>query len=131
MPFVRIDALHADQSRLEALGNAVQDALVETIGVPPDDRFQVLVSHDGVSSTLRYDNFLGIHKDDGIVFIAITLRAGRSAELKQALYRRIAELAQEYAGTEPRNVLVNLVENELLDWSFGNGVAQYAAGIDR
>ncbi|MGO1051891.1 tautomerase family protein [Crossiella sp. CA198] len=127
MPFVRIDALHADQSRLDALGNAVQDALVETIGIPPDDRFQVLVSHDGVSSTLRYDNFLGIHKDEGTVFIAITLRSGRSVALKQALYRRIAELAQEYAGTEPRNVLVNLIENEPVDWSFGNGVAQYVS----
>ncbi|GAA3466582.1 hypothetical protein GCM10018965_011340 [Nonomuraea roseola] len=39
----------------------------------------------------------------------------------QALYRRIAELAQEYAGTEPRNVLVTITENEPIDWSFGDG----------
>jgi hypothetical protein len=34
MPFVRIDALRADSDRLDALGRAVLDALVETIGVP-------------------------------------------------------------------------------------------------
>jgi len=127
MPFVRIDALRADRARLDALGRAVHDALVEAIGVPPDDRFQVLVGHDGNASTVRYDaNYLGVHRDDDIVYVAITMRSGRTPEQKQALYRRIAELAKEYAGTEPRNVLVTLAETESIDWSFGDGVAQYA-----
>jgi phenylpyruvate tautomerase PptA (4-oxalocrotonate tautomerase family) len=123
VPFVRIDALRADGDRLNALGRAVHDALVEAIGIPPDDRFQVLASHDG---NLRYDpDYLGIHRDDDIVYVAITMRSGRTPTQKQALYRRIAELAHEYAGTEPRNVFVTVTENEPIDWSFGNGVAQY------
>ncbi|MBB5781118.1 tautomerase family protein [Nonomuraea jabiensis] len=127
MPFVRIDALRADRQRLEALGRAVHDALVEAIGIPKDDLFQVLTSHDGTRGTFRYDDgYLGIHRDDDLVFVAVTMRAGRTAEQKQALYRRIAELAEEYAGTEPRNVFVTVTENSLLDWSFGEGVAQYA-----
>jgi phenylpyruvate tautomerase PptA (4-oxalocrotonate tautomerase family) len=127
MPFVRIDALTTDGERLAALGRAVHDALVETIGIPPNDRFQVLTGHDGASSTLRYEEYLGLSHDDDMVFVAITMRSGRTQEQKQALYRRIAELADEYAGTEPRNVLITLTENESIDWSFGNGVAQYAA----
>ncbi|MFE2103686.1 MULTISPECIES: tautomerase family protein [unclassified Streptomyces] len=131
MPFVRIDALGADSDRLDALGRAVQDALVETIGVPPDDRFQVLVGHDGTGSTVRYGDYLGVHRDDGIVFVAITMRSGRTPGQKRALYRRIAELAHAYAGTEPRNVFVTVTENESVDWSLGNGEAQYApAGGD-
>ncbi|MDX3100564.1 tautomerase family protein [Nonomuraea angiospora] len=127
MPFVRIDALRADRQRLEALGRAVHDALVEAIGIPRDDLFQVLTSHDGTRGTFRYDDgYLGIHRDDDLVFVAVTMRAGRTADQKQALYRRIAELAEEYAGTEPRNVFVTVTENSLLDWSFGEGVAQYA-----
>ncbi|MEV4357533.1 tautomerase family protein [Nonomuraea sp. NPDC049625] len=127
MPFVRIDALRADRKRLEALGRAVHDALVEAIGIPQDDLFQVLTSHDGTRGTFRYDDgYLGIHRDDDLVFVAVTMRAGRTADQKQALYRRIAELAEEYAGTEPRNVFVTVSENSLLDWSFGEGVAQYA-----
>ena len=125
MPFVRIDALRAGAERLDALGRAVHDALVETIGIPPDDRFQVLVDHDGASSTLRYDDYLGVHRDDGIVYVAITLRSGRAPARKQALYRRIAELAHAYAGAEPRNVFVVLTENEPADWSLGEGRAQY------
>lgn len=125
MPFVRIDALGADGDRLDALGRAVHDAMVETIGFPPDDRFQVLTGHDGTSSALRYDNYLGIQRDDGIVYIAITMRSGRPPAQKRALYRRIAELAHAYAGTEPPNVFIVLTENESIDWSFGHGVAQY------
>ncbi|WP_432012297.1 tautomerase family protein [Streptomyces cucumeris] len=126
MPLVRIDALKADRERLDALGRAVHDALVETIGFPPDDRFQILTGHDGIGGTLVYDDYLGVRRDDGIVFIAITMRSGRPAERKRALYRRIAELAEEYAGTAPRNVFITVTENESVDWSFGHGIAQYA-----
>ncbi|RSM90586.1 tautomerase family protein [Kibdelosporangium aridum] len=126
MPLVRIDALHADKDRLEAIGRAVHEAMVDAIGIPADDVFQVLTSHDGVRSMIRYDSgYLGVPRDDGIVFISITFRSGRTTEQKVALYKRIAELAEQHAGVEPRNVLVNLVENQSADWSAGNGVAQY------
>ncbi|GAA5011506.1 tautomerase family protein [Streptomyces hyderabadensis] len=126
MPFVRIDA-HDDTggARLDALGRAVHDALVDTLGIPPDDRFQVLTAHAPARGTLRYDDYLGVHRDAGIVFVAITLRAGRTTGRKEALYRRIAQLAEEYAGTEPRNVFVTLTENTSADWSLGDGLAQY------
>ncbi|MFD5090520.1 tautomerase family protein [Amycolatopsis thailandensis] len=120
MPFVRIDTVGTD--KLEALGNAVHDAMVETLGIPADDRFQVLNGQ----STLKYEEYLGIHRDEGMVFVAITMRPGRTDEQKKSLYRRIAELAGEYAGTEPRNVFVTVSETDLVNWSFGNGEAQYA-----
>ena len=126
MPFVRIDALRADQAKLEGLGRAVHDALVEAIGIPADDLFQVLASHDGTTGMFRYDpDYLGVHRDDGLVYIDITMRAGRTGDQKKALYARIAELAVKYAGTEPRNVFVTIHENQFADWSFGEGVGQY------
>lgn len=126
MPFVRIDTLGTDPARLDALGQAVQDALTETLGIPEEDRFQVLTGHDGVTGTLRYGDYPGVRRDDAVVFVAITLRAGRDAGRKRALYRRIAELVHERTGTEPRNVFVTLTENASPDWSFGHGLAQYA-----
>jgi phenylpyruvate tautomerase PptA (4-oxalocrotonate tautomerase family) len=128
MPFVRIDALRAGPDRLDALGRAVQDALTAALGIPPDDRFQVLTGHDGTASTLRHGGYLGVDRDDGVVYVAITLRAGRTPEQKRALYREIAARAHAYAGTEPRNVLVTLTENASIDWSLGHGEAQYAPG---
>lgn len=126
MPFVRIDALRADAAKLDGLGRAVHDALVEAIGIPADDLFQVLASHDGTSGMFRYDpDYLGVHRDEGLVYIDITMRAGRTSDQKKALYARIAELAGKYAGTEPRNVFVTIHENQFADWSFGDGVGQY------
>src|SRR5437763_1403555 len=127
MPLVRIDALGADPARLDALGRAVHEALVETLGIPADDHFQILVGHDGTNSTLRYGSYLGVQRDHGIVYVVITMRSGRTTAQKQVLYRRIAELAHAYAETEPRNVFVTVTENESADWSLGHGVAQYLA----
>lgn len=78
MPFVRIDAMDTGPGRLDALGRAVHEALVETLGIPPDDHFQVLTAHDGTRGTLRHGDHLGIRRDEGIVYVATTLRAGRS-----------------------------------------------------
>ncbi|CAM5672029.1 hypothetical protein SALBM311S_06069 [Streptomyces alboniger] len=125
MPLVRIDAMHCDAQRLKALGRAVHEALGETMGFPDEDHFQILTGHDGEHGLLRHGTYLGVQRDEGIVYVAITLRAGRPATQKQALYRRIAELAQEYAGTEQRNMFVVLTENDNADWSLGNGDAQY------
>jgi quercetin dioxygenase-like cupin family protein/phenylpyruvate tautomerase PptA (4-oxalocrotonate tautomerase family) len=103
MPFVRIDALRADPAKLDGLGRAVHEALVDAIGIPADDLFQVLTSHDGATGTFRFDpDYLGVHRDDGVVYVDITMRAGRTDEQKKALYARIAELAGKYADTEPR-----------------------------
>jgi phenylpyruvate tautomerase PptA (4-oxalocrotonate tautomerase family) len=126
VPFVRIDALRADQARLDGLGRAVHEALIDALEIPADDLFQVLTSHDGTTSAFRYDpDYLGVHRDDGIVYVDITMRAGRTDEQKKALYARIAELAGKYAGTAARNVFVTIAENQFADWSFGNGVGQY------
>jgi phenylpyruvate tautomerase PptA (4-oxalocrotonate tautomerase family) len=133
MPLVRIDAYGAgDPDRLPALGRAVHQALTEALGIPHDDHFQILTAHDDAARTLRYGDYLGVPRDEGIAYIAITLRAGRTPEQKRSLYRRIAELAHAQAGIEPRNVFVTLTENEPIDWSLGHGEAQYApAAADR
>jgi len=60
------------------------------------------------------------------VLIQITLARGRPVEKKEALYRRIADGLKEQAGIAPGNVFVSLVEVGREDWSFGEGIAQYA-----
>ena len=124
MPLVRIDLRRGRSSEeRSAIGAAVHQAMTETIDVPADDLFQVITEHD--EAGLRYDpGYLGIERDDGVVYIHMTMRRGRTVAQKRALYRRVAELLAERAAVAPRNVLVVLSENELEDWSFGDGVAQ-------
>ncbi|MFJ6686758.1 tautomerase family protein [Streptomyces werraensis] len=98
-------------------------AQTDEAGVEPKPR--VLTGHDGRQGLLRHGTYLGVPRDDGIVYVTITLRADRPDAQKQALYQRISELAEEYASVEPRNMLVVLTENSHADWSLGNGDAQY------
>jgi phenylpyruvate tautomerase PptA (4-oxalocrotonate tautomerase family) len=107
------------------VGDAVHQAMVETIGVPPDDRFQVITEHP--PEGLVYDpGYLGVSRSDGVVFIQITLNGGRTVEQKRALYARIADLVSARAEVRRADVLVSLVEVTRENWSFGDGVAQYA-----
>jgi phenylpyruvate tautomerase PptA (4-oxalocrotonate tautomerase family) len=126
MPLVRI-SLRAGKSQAHrtAIGDAVHRAMVETINVPAQDRFQIITEHDAAG--LVYDpSYLGISRTDELVVVQITLNAGRTTEMKKALYARIAELLAASPGVRREDVLVSLVEVAKENWSFGNGVAQYA-----
>jgi phenylpyruvate tautomerase PptA (4-oxalocrotonate tautomerase family) len=104
----------------------VYRAMRETINMPEHDRFQVITDHP--AEGLVYDpSYLGINRTDDVVYIQITLNAGRTLEQKKALYARIAELLAIEPGIRPEDVLINLVECAKEDWSFGNGVASYAS----
>jgi 4-oxalocrotonate tautomerase len=126
MPLVRIDVLAGrTPEQLRALGDGVHSAMVETIGVPPLDRFQVIAERP--SGRLVFDpEYLGIHRTEGIVVIQITLNAGRTLDQKKALYSAIVRNLVARPGVRPEDVLVSLVEVAKENWSFGNGVAQYA-----
>jgi len=99
--------------------------MVDTINVPPKDNFQVITEHD--SNTLIYDaEYLHISRTDGVIFIQITLNEGRSVEAKKAFYHTLAARLREELDVRQEDVLVNLVEVRKENWSFGNGIAQYA-----
>jgi phenylpyruvate tautomerase PptA (4-oxalocrotonate tautomerase family) len=108
------------------LADAVHRALVETSDVPPDDRFQVLNVH-AAEELIADPGYLGIARSSDFLVVRITLRRGRSVVKKRALYRAIVANAGEAARVRPEDVLIVLSENDAADWSFGNGVAQYAA----
>jgi 4-oxalocrotonate tautomerase len=60
------------------------------------------------------------------VMIQITLNEGRALEQKKALYQAIADGLNQTLGVARGDVFVNLVEVKKENWSFGNGIAQYA-----
>lgn len=126
MPLVRISLREGKpETYRRALADGIHRAMVDAINVPPLDRFQVITEHPAES--LIYDPaYLGIVRGDDVVFVQITLNAGRSTEQKRALYARMAELLQASPGLRPQDLLINLVEVSRENWSFGNGQAQYA-----
>lgn len=125
MPFVRIMLRKSTPGDPRAIGDCVHRALVEALGVPEGDHFQVIGRHE--ADEIVYDrSFLGIERTDGIVFIQITLAAGRGTQRKKALYRRIAELLAAECGVRPADVFITLLEIPPENLSFGEGQAQFA-----
>lgn len=126
MPLVRI-ALRAGTSPAQqrAIADNVHQALVETIGIPAADRFQ-LISEYSDAQFIFDPSYLNISRTSQLVILQITISVGRSLEQKRALYRRVAERLAEQPGIRPEDVFINLVEVAKENWSFGQGLAQYA-----
>jgi len=128
MPLVRMTLAAgrpaADRRRI---ADAVHQALVDTANVPADDRFQV-VQEEPADSLVWDAGYLGQARSPQVVFIEITLNAGRTVEVKKALYAAIAAGLGKAAGVRPDDVLVNLVEVPRENWSFGGGVMSYPPG---
>ena len=125
MPLVRISLLEGKslQAR-QAISEAVHQALVDTINVPANDRFQIISQHTP-DSLIADPTYLGIDRSADVIVIQITLNTGRTIEMKRALYKRVAELLADRAQVRPQDVIINLIEVPKENWSFGNGLASY------
>ena len=126
MPLVRITLrLGNSPEHLRAISAAVHQALVTKANVPPDDLFHV-IDEVPAANLVADPTYVGMQRTAGVVFIEITLNTGRTVEVKRALYADIAARL-EHLGVRPDDVLINLVEVSKENWSFGRGLATYAA----
>jgi 4-oxalocrotonate tautomerase len=126
MPLVRIDlARGKPKAHRQAIGEAVYQAL-RAIGVPEDDRFQVITEHDP-ENFIFAKSYLGLEHTGDLTIIQITFNEGRTTAQKQTLFKAIAEGVHAATGVRIEDVFVNLVEVKKENWSFGGGIAQYVS----
>jgi phenylpyruvate tautomerase PptA (4-oxalocrotonate tautomerase family) len=126
MPLARIDlpaGKPADYGRMVA--DVVYEAMIATLNAPKNDRFQVISEH--MRETLIIDPaYLDIERSADALIIQLTLNEGRTVEVKKAFYKAVADGLHERVGLRREDVFINLVEVKKENWSFGNGIAQYA-----
>ena len=126
MPLARID-LPAGKSADygQTVADVVYEAMIATLNAPENDRFQVISEHS--RKTLLIDpTYLGIERSADALIIQLTLNEGRTVEVKKAFYKALADGLHERVGLRREDVFINLVEVKKENWSFGNGIAQYA-----
>ena len=122
MPFIRTAVPHGtDPTRKHAIVQGIHDALVEGIGMPEDELFNLVTDYrDG---EFFYDRgFNGIARSDALIVVEITMRRGRSDAMKRALYAAITRNLEARAAVSPKDVFIFTHENDYSDWSVGNGV---------
>ena len=126
MPLVRIDLLEGKTAEFKSqLGELVYESMLETIGIPEEDKF-VVVNDLKAEELIFSTNYLGVDRTEGIVIIQITMNEGRTTEVKKALYKTVADKLNNQFDIRKEDVFNNLVEVNKENWSFGNGIAQYA-----
>ncbi|MBW8065802.1 MAG: tautomerase family protein [Ferrovum sp.] len=123
MPYARISLMKGKSPEyLRALSDNLHRALVETFGVPTGDRFQVFHQLSPNEFVFDRDYLCGPRSDD-YVLIAISAGRQRDTQVKQAFYRRLAELLGEAPGIRRQDVMVVISTTEADEWSFGDGIA--------
>ena len=116
MPLVRIEMLEGQPDDYRrAVGDAVHRALVETMGVTEDDRFQLITEH--AAANFNYARQAGsATRTDRLVVISITLNIGRTPAMKQGFYQRVVDLLGQRVGLAPDDVFIGLVEVDPENW---------------
>ncbi|MBT4933182.1 MAG: tautomerase family protein [Rhodospirillaceae bacterium] len=127
MPFVRIaHPIGKPRPYSAAISQGVHRAMVETIDVPEDDLFQIVTEHTPETGLIGPDSFLGIEHTTEMVFVQITFSEGRSTDQKKALFAKIARYICDDTDIRGEDIFINVIETKRENWSFGNGLAQFA-----
>jgi phenylpyruvate tautomerase PptA (4-oxalocrotonate tautomerase family) len=126
MPLVRITLREGRSDEfIRDMGNAVHEALVAQANVPENDRFQI-VHQVPAGQLFAHPTYGGVERSEGLLIVEITLNAGRTVEVKKALYADIVARLGRVLDVRPDDVLICLVEVTKENWSFGGGIATYA-----
>ena len=126
MPLTKIH-LRAGRSQADkdAIAQSVQDALIEHLGIPEDDRF--LLFQDYPAQDFRHTPaFLDLTYSSDLLMIEIAFIAGRTDEIKKALIGGITQRIVESVGQRPDDVFILLYDVAGSGVSFGNGLTQRA-----
>jgi 4-oxalocrotonate tautomerase len=126
MPLARIDLPAGKPPEYgRTAADVVYEAMLATLDAPKGDRFQVIGEH--THDTLIIDpSYLGIERSADALIIQLTLNEGRTLAMKKAFFQAVADGLHKRLGVRREDVVINLVEVRKENWSFGNGIAQYA-----
>ena len=126
MPLARIDLPAGKPAGYgRAVADVVYEAMIATLNAPKNDRFRVISEH--ARETLIIDpTYLGIERGADALIIQLTLNEARTVEVKKAFYEAVADGLHARVGLRREDVFISLVEVKKENWSFGNGIAQYA-----
>jgi phenylpyruvate tautomerase PptA (4-oxalocrotonate tautomerase family) len=121
MPIVRTAVKSGTTAEMkEKIVLSIHAALVEGIGMPEDELFNLVQDYDP-ADFFYSRSFNGIARSNNLILVEITMRRGRSDAMKTALYAAITRNLAQDAAVSPKDVFIFMHENDYSDWSVGNG----------
>ena len=124
MPLIRIDVIEGrSDDEIQTLMDTVQDCVVEAFEVPTSDRYQIVTEHKPGRMCLL-DTGLGFERSERMVVVS----SPRATTAKTKFYKLLADKLEANCGLDPKDLLIAIMTNTDIDWSFGFGEAQYLTG---
>ena len=113
-----------------ALADALNQSLVQGLGIPQEDRF-IMISEHGPDELFLHPTFMNIHRGPNAMIITVLFGAHRPLEDKRKVTAAINRLVVEALGVSPNDIFVTLIPVPNENFSFGRGELQLAEGAPR
>lgn len=127
MPLIRIDVTEGrSDAEIKTLMDTVQDCVLEAFKVPVRDRYQIMTEHKP-GRMILLDTGLGFERTDQAIVIQV-FTSPRTTVNKTKFYHLLAKNLEQNCGLNPKELLVSVMTNTDVDWSFGFGKTQYLIG---
>jgi hypothetical protein len=127
MPLAKVHLLEDqyDSVRIGQLSEAIQNALIEVLSIPPDDFFQIyhILPRDSYHHT---PSFVGQEYSDDMILLELTFMTGRPKETRLELLKSLNEKVVAAVKIAPADLVVMLYEIAGENVSVGSGLAQRA-----
>ncbi|ANZ58490.1 tautomerase [Fructilactobacillus lindneri] len=128
MPLMRIDMVKGQRTpeEIQKVMQLAYDLTRKDLGVPEDDRFQVVTQHESYEMKLM-DAGLGINRSDDVILFQI-LSTPRTMGQKKFYCKDMVEAFGREMNMRPEDVMIVFATNHAEDWSFGHGKQQFLDG---
>jgi phenylpyruvate tautomerase PptA (4-oxalocrotonate tautomerase family) len=111
MAQVKIYGLHAHLNRCRAeLSDAIHDAAMDTLGLPPEKRFHRFIGLDAADFVYPAD------RGRQYTIVEVSMFEGRSVATKKAFVRALFERIETRCGIAPQDVEITITETPRENW---------------
>lgn len=108
-----------------ALADALNQSLVQGLGIPEGDRF-VIISEHTKSELFLHPTFMEMERTSDAIIVTVFVGAHRPVADKRALSSAICRLSTEALGISGDDVFITMVPVPIENFSFGRGELQLA-----
>lgn len=125
-----IPANRFSSEQKRALADALNQSLVQGLGIPEGDRF-IMISEHGEDELFLDPTFMDMQRSRDAMIITVLIGAHRPLEDKRAVTAAINRLVVKALGVSPDDIFIALIPAPNENFSFGRGELQLAEGSPR
>ena len=127
MPLLTFDIIEGrTEKEIQSLLDAAHRAVLHAFKVPERDRYQIVHENKAHHMVIE-DTGLGFKRSKNLVVVRV-FTSPRSEEQKHQFYAKLLSELQEHCNLDSDDLMVSVITNQKVDWSFGRGIAQYSTG---